>query len=655
MPCRYSGLARLPAGRASRRECARRAPYTCLRLYTDAAAVSSQDATPQQAPPRPGQQSSALATIIQANAPYRTLVTKTQAVVLDVLPRLSSRRQPTDQRFWDSILKYAIRELDEMEEQCREGKARSPLRVLVCGVGEDSGARELVTALTEEPFSSSKAASRWENVQGDRLQIRSDGLSESNTREDDKDSTFVVSSPWLNALDAEVFELRRPLSSESASYAFRAHVPIIVRNPAVTSDEPVPLPIHSPLKLLILNAPPRGPLPDHPTTIAVDTQRAAAALETLNANPGSPAAVQLYQHDFAASNIQAVFDAIRARISALGPARRDARRTYVHGVLLGAFAACHDALANARSECETVEDRISALERRVEEYREAAPRAVLQNGNHVTRALEHTERRLTEVLDRLTWWRMVSRVDEVSNVVADAVERLWCTELEQHLVFHTGRLAAVRAELEAEALGLVSPEGAPFASAVLRNDLASLAVTPSTALSPVALTGPVHVRRAQMVHYATPRLHAAGQRSVLLAVGGAGAGSATAIASWFASLGVAESVLNALVAVGMTPTTATGAGILVALASVRVAMGRWEKAKRRWWGDWKRVSEGLERDLKSTLDTVMRQRISAVPDMACKGVLQLVEQRREAMAVQDEALRELEAEQQALSGEGKKQ
>ena len=312
----------------------------------------------------------------------------------------------------------------------------------VCGLGEDSGAQELVTALTEEPFSSKTTATRWEEVDAGTRQLEARCVSLRMPRRLilmnfrlDEVPKLPVDAPWLSTLNAQILELREPLEAKTLLSAYKADIPIIVRNPATTPSVDLPLPTHNPLRLFITNAPPRGPLPDHPNTLAVDTRRAASALTTLNANPTSATAVQLYQHDFAASNITAVFEAIRARVSGLGPARRDARRTYAQGVLLGALSACRNALAAAREECDAVEDRVSAIERRAEEYKVTVPRTVLQEGKHVRRALEHTERRLGEVLDRLTWWRMVSRVDEVSVVVADAVERLWCQELEQHVGF----------------------------------------------------------------------------------------------------------------------------------------------------------------------------------------------------------------------------
>ena len=51
--------------------------------------------------------------------------------------------------------------------------------------------------------------------------------------------------------------------------------------------------------------------------------------------------------------------------------------------------------------------------------------------------------------------------------------------------------------------------------------------------------------------------------------------------------------------VGLSGTgSAVGVGALSTLLGVRWAVGKWAKAKRRWWADWQRVGEGLGRDLE---------------------------------------------------------
>ena len=76
--------------------------------------------------------------------------------------------------------------------------------------------------------------------------------------------------------------------------------------------------------------------------------------------------------------------------------------------------------------------------------------------------------------------------------------------------------------------------------------------------------------------------------------GSALGGAALAWAGWAHEL----QLLGGLVDVGMRAETAAAAGLFAAAAGVRWAVGGWERARRRWWRDWNRVGEGLERDLK---------------------------------------------------------
>ena len=71
-------------------------------------------------------------------------------------------------------------------------------------------------------------------------------------------------------------------------------------------------------------------------------------------------------------------------------------------------------------------------------------------------------------------------------------------------------------------------------------------------------------------------------------------GLGIAWAGWAEHLGI----LGDLVGSGMQVESAIGAGMLVSVAGIRWMVARWEKAKKKWWRDWDRVGQGLERDLK---------------------------------------------------------
>ena len=110
-------------------------------------------------------------------------------------------------------------------------------------------------------------------------------------------------------------------------------------------------------------------------------------------------------------------------------------------------------------------------------------------------------------------------------------------------------------------------------------------------------------------------------------------------------------VVNAFVVEG-SAGTAVGVFMLCTVLGVRWAVGKWERAKRRWWEDWSRVVEGLERDLEvrsfvlvvekrweilnvfffsflqATLDQTMENKVTVVADRAAEGLDSLVSKRK---------------------------
>jgi hypothetical protein len=138
-------------------------------------------------------------------------------------------------------------------------------------------------------------------------------------------------------------------------------------------------------------------------------------------------------------------------------------------------------------------------------------------------------------------------------------------------------------------------------------------------------------------------------------VAGAGAGWAGWV-GWLSGTG--EGLL------GMDAGTAIGVGLLTSVTGVRWAIGRWEKAKRRWWEDWERIGQGLGRDLrvcnvcalsslmtnetsfvKATLDRIVQKNVVVVAESGCERLSELVVKQREVLE-RDEG--ELEALQTDL-------
>jgi hypothetical protein len=81
------------------------------------------------------------------------------------------------------------------------------------------------------------------------------------------------------------------------------------------------------------------------------------------------------------------------------------------------------------------------LEERVDEHKVRAYGEVLgkkskrngQDEDQVTAALQEAEKSMQQVMQRLNWWRMVWRVDELGLTVGNAVERAWCKNLEKQV------------------------------------------------------------------------------------------------------------------------------------------------------------------------------------------------------------------------------
>ena len=95
-----------------------------------------------------------------------------------------------------------------------------------------------------------------------------------------------------------------------------------------------------------------------------------------------------------------------------------------------------------------------------------------------------------------------------------------------------------------------------------------------------------------LAEFPVTRLHLAAQRVVLSTLGSATTGLGVLWANW---VGLIENV--SLLGLNLAGETVVGAGILAGVVGVRWSVGRWEKARKKFWADWERVGKGLGRDL----------------------------------------------------------
>ncbi|OSD07093.1 hypothetical protein PYCCODRAFT_1431273 [Trametes coccinea BRFM310] len=606
-----------------------------------------------------------------------TLLHKTTSLLPRILPNgpTGSDGVPTNEslQFWENVLGRLYEDLSLAPE--RKEKAR--VRVAVYGVDEYSPASDLVTALLEDPFVTDEQKktlrSRWDaQPEGSRVVKLQYGTSPSG-----EGDVVNVQSSWLQhfGVPLEVSEYRPSSNAEVVEALYSADVPVLLCNPNTTplpSILPVslnpPLPITREHTVLAVSA----PSPTHRNTavqaspikslaaredlrvVFVDPARALHGLEQLGHGPASPISVQRYQDDVTGSNVASVTRAVKDILSSAveegASLPESSRAVAVHtqtgrALIKDALLTCRTVLRHAELEADAVLTGTSSLRGQMEEAKAKVHMEVFgspaTDGDEIAKAVGQARKSVKVTMDALQWYKLFWRVDDIREVVTAAVDRAWCRDLERKLVFHAGRLAALQASLKdsASALCRSFPPSSPYHSPVLHNSLERLISAPSYPLTASALTAPLHARQSQL-GFPTERLHVSAQRAVLTMSGSILGGFGVAWSGWASELGLMGGFIN----VGMGTETATGVGLLGAVLGVRWAVGRWEKAKKRWWKDWDRVGEGLERDLKATLTQTMDQRVVVVAEKACSGLENIASKRKaEIQQLQDE-VRSLESQ-----------
>jgi len=151
-----------------------------------------------------------------------------------------------------------------------------------------------------------------------------------------------------------------------------------------------------------------------------------------------------------------------------------------------------------------------------------------------------------------------------------------------------------------------------------------------------------------LAEFPVTRLHLAAQRVAFSTLGSATTSLGVLWANWVGLIGDIS-----LLGLNLGGETVVGAGILASVAGVRWSVGRWEKARRKFWADWERVGKGLGRDLtvrffsiqnpdvfidtsceyrQATLDKRFDKHIAYVPTAVCDQLEGLEKKRREELA-----------------------
>ncbi|KXN90994.1 hypothetical protein AN958_03061 [Leucoagaricus sp. SymC.cos] len=566
--------------------------------------------------------------------------------------------------FWRDVLSDTFENLSSGAER--------PARVVVLSLDEWSGAQDLVTALLDEPLSSNQAQekllqTRWKDVKVTGLTISTNPVESTSKR---------LSSSYLKqfSVPLEITEHRAPISQTFPSTLFKADVPIIVFNPLTTPLSflrHLTIPSHT--IFVASSTPDLNDTSLQSTTQAqlfpsqqadslspqrllfIDPSRALSAIQTFRSNPTSALAIQQYQDDFIGSGVSLVTQAIRDIVDSGD--NTSSPSTYLRNKtaiiqLNDALEAFYSNVQSVQRSLDNIREGVSQLTGRIEEAKARIPNDILgpaqgrgEGGDSekdvVSESLRLASREMKAGLERLSWWKTIWRVDEVSGIVGGAVDRVWCKDLEQKLILQTGRLLTLQQEFTKSALSLVhtqqptppppSPPHPLFTAELLKNSLSQITSSRSYTVTPSTLTTPITKRKLQLLEHPTTRLHLKAQRLLLTTSTTVALSSWFTWAGWMGYLSQSTETVSAVwsaIGMGMDPLTGIGAGLLGMVGSLRWAVGKWEKEKRKWWRDWERIGKGLGRDLKATLDTAVEKQAVVVADAACEGLKGLCEKRQ---------------------------
>ena len=289
---------------------------------------------------------------------------------------------------------------------------------------------------------------------------------------DDRPSSLQLPSSYLAQFDVpiQIIELRMPTVLQSNRLPslslvlenpaiFEADVPIIVSNPVITPLSTIlaaPLP-HNTILVLSSNvsqadlgeiiqqqistSPPycRPPFKIF-KTIPVDPKRAVEAIHTLQSDCQSLTAIQRFQDDFTGSKISTVTHVLHDKLksnSSMSPLlalRVKAALYHIQDALYAGLTSVrelrHD-LNQASVDASNLRAQIEEVQARVQGDVFGGRLGDKMPADEVAEAIRLAEAEMRPVMDRLTWWRMVWRVDEISNIIGHAVARTWCHALEK--------------------------------------------------------------------------------------------------------------------------------------------------------------------------------------------------------------------------------
>ncbi|TFL03160.1 hypothetical protein BDV98DRAFT_591942 [Pterulicium gracile] len=582
--------------------------------------------------------------------PRRHASTSTQTSVLTVLHKASSVLPQV-------LAPELAKSYEALFDESRAALQKKPNVARVSFHASDEWSKEdvraIVSALLHEPFASDQQLN-------ERIRSRAEV------------GTLSSGFSYLDQFPVplEISEhAEQPTDLPASDISFYLFNPLASSSPVPTVPHGATLLLTAPVLSPALEAHLRSQYEHHAGSVLfLDPQRALRALSYLSPSTAlSSSVLQSYQTEFVGSRVASVTSHIQSVLtpptdkSSIPPQEHLHRRTAITR-LKASLQACSDALSTAKAQIDRLLDQVAELRFSVERVRATETGKVLPEGA-VTADVDLSKREMQQILNSLTLWRLagLGRVDEVSEVVGGVVKKGWCRGLEDQLILHSGRMSAVQDTLTTTALSIIS--GAPplLQSSVMLNKLQQIQhrtnpasiqpPQPTVAAGSSMLTLPIYNRRSQLITYSIPQLHVAAQRAVLSVYGGITSGALSAgWWTWSSAIPVSATDFTTFSLLSFnhlppsTLPTSFAIGLVLSLSGFRLGQGIWKRAQRRFWADWQRISEGLERDLRGTLDGVLSKRVGGVAQGACEGLEGLAREREEGVRGLERAVKEVHRE-----------
>ncbi|PWZ02146.1 hypothetical protein BCV70DRAFT_171807 [Testicularia cyperi] len=262
--------------------------------------------------------------------------------------------------------------------------------------------------------------------------------------------------------------------------------------------------------------------------------------------------------------------------------------------------------------------------------------ALAGSASAVDEALRQTSTELEDTFDRrLQWWKIIWKVDDVRAELESACAG-FAKSLESDLAYESGRLATLQlyevqqADLllekfrkSAKELG-ASDDKAMRQAALLSNEAEAYRSAQLQTIEPVTLMQPIERRRAQLLQSGGPiDRFASDARKLALTTSGAAIVTTAGLGS-ASVLGASLSLDASAASLALEPSTALGLGLFtLTLAGWRL-QGQYNKLRGRFRRDWDRLAEGLDSELRSNFESVLRRQITGPSTFVASRISDLV-------------------------------